>query len=73
MKYFSGETEVGCPFGMPNKEFAAKFPGRTKAYRYDGFSILVGYVMDGKYTVGEPLPIDRKVNFKKHPKLHQCG
>lgn len=72
MLYFSGDTEVGCPFGMPNADFVAKFPGR-KAYRFDSFSVLVGYVMDGKHAVGNPLPIDRKVNFKKHPSLHHCG
>ncbi len=73
MRYFSDQggkaVPLKAPYGMPNKEFAERFPG-IKGLRNDGFSMLVGYPLEG---VGGPLPITRKIEFKAFPSLHECN
>lgn len=55
-------------FGMPNAEFAAKFPG-VKGIRYDGFSMRVAYAAAGG---GDPLPVTRMIEYKAFPSRHEC-
>ena len=73
IKYFSDTgddaVQLKAPYGMPNKEFAEKFPG-TKGLRYDGYSMLVGYPMEG---TGSPLPVTRMIEFKAYPSHHECN
>lgn len=72
-KYFAdidGETiELKNPYGMPNAEFAAKFPG-VKGMRDDGFCKRVGYPLSG---TGGPLPITRAIEYKANPSKHICN
>jgi hypothetical protein len=71
-RYFSdtnGEAvELKKPFGMLNKDFAARFPG-VKGFRCDGFTMLAGYP-EGSC---EPLPITRKIEYKAFPSKHECN
>ncbi|AHB05598.1 hypothetical protein U875_09535 [Pandoraea pnomenusa 3kgm] len=73
IKYFSdigGEAvQLKAPYGMANKEFADKFPG-VKGLRYDGYSMRVGYPMEG---LGGPMPVTRMIEFKAHPSRHECN
>lgn len=73
IKYFSdisGDVvELKAPYGMPNKEFAAKFPG-IKGLRDDGFTTLVGYPIQG---AGVAVPVTRKIEYKSAPSLHECN
>lgn len=73
IKYFSdidGDAcELKAPYGMANKEFAAKFPG-VKGFRYDGYSMWVGYPLHGS---GGPMPITRKIEMKSFPSRHECN
>lgn len=73
IRYFSdinGEAiQLKAPYGMPNKEFATKFPG-IKGLRCDGYSMWVGYPFEG---TGEPLPITRKITYKTFPSRHECN
>lgn len=72
-KYYSdanGEAvELKNPYGMENKEFAAKFAG-VKGFRYDGFTMWVGYPVEG---CGGALPVTRKIEFKSFPSRHECN
>jgi hypothetical protein len=72
-KYYSdinGDAiELKATYGMDNKEFAAKFPG-VKGFRYDGYTMWVGYPLQG---TGGPLPITRKIEFKSFPSRHECN
>lgn len=72
-KYFNDTTgeaiELKNPYGMDNKEFATKFPG-VKGFRYDGYSMWVGYPLQG---TGGPLPITRKIEYKAFPSKHECN
>jgi len=77
-KYFcdlGGETiELKNPFGMPNKEVAAKFPELLspvwRAIRYDGYTMWAGYPMSG---AREPRPVTRKIEYKSQPSRHECN
>ena len=73
IKYFSdstGEaTQLSAPHGMPNKEFAARWPG-VRGIRYDGFQMLVGHVGN---LGSDVLPITRKIEYKAQPSLHECN
>lgn len=66
IRYFNGSTRLSAPYGMPNKEFAERFPG-VKGLRADGYSMLVGYP-----PVGGPVPVERKVEFKQFASKHEC-
>ena len=72
-KYFNDQAgaaiQLKAPYGMDNKEFAAKFPG-VKGFRYDGFSMWVGYPIEG---AGGPMPITRKIEYKSFPSKHECN
>lgn len=72
-KYFNDTTgeaiELKNPYGMDNKEFATKFPG-VNGFRYDGYSMWVGYPLQG---TGGPLPITRKIEYKAFPSKHECN
>lgn len=57
MKYFSGDTEVVQPYGMPNAEFAKAFPG-VVGIRYDSFSRYVGIKVGGNWKT-DIMPIER--------------
>lgn len=65
IKYFSGETELTRPYGMDNKEFAARFG--VRGLRYDSFARWVGRAADGSI-----LPVERKIEFKSNPSRHEC-
>lgn len=71
-KYFSDvngdPTELKHPYGMDNRDFAAKFPG-VRGLRYDGFKMLVGYSMEGNRL----LPVTRNIEFKSFPSRHECN
>ncbi|MGF6604607.1 hypothetical protein P3T23_009363 [Paraburkholderia sp. GAS448] len=73
MKYFCdiGDqvVQLKAPYGMPNKEFEAKFPG-IKGLRYDGYTRIAGYPLEG---AGGPLPVTRVIEFKAHPSFHECN
>lgn len=73
IRYFSdvdGQTrQLKAPHGMPNKEFADKFPG-VKGIRYDGFSMRVGYPETG---MGGVLPVTRVIDYKAFPSKHECN
>lgn len=73
IKYFSdigGDAcELKAPYGMDNKEFAAKFPG-VRGFRYDGFTMWVGYPLQG---TGGAMPVTRKIEFKSFPSRHECN
>lgn len=83
--YFSGETELKSFISpMSNKEFAERFPG-VKGRRYDGYSMMVGEPVDFVSvwqavdpTTGRPgyshdyRPVDRVINYKSSPSLHEC-
>lgn len=71
-KNFSDTTgtpvELRYVTSMPNKEFAARFPG-VKGIRYDGYTMWVG-----REVVGGPvLPVTRKIEFKSQPSRHECN
>ena len=73
IKYFSDIDGDACelkhPYGMPNKEFAAKVPG-VKGFRCDGYSMWVGYPLQGS---GGAMPVTRKIEFKSFPSRHECN
>lgn len=73
IKYFSDADQEAVilknPYGMLNKEFAEKFPG-VKGIRYDGFTMTVGYPLEGN---GGPLPVTRKIEYKSNPSKHECN
>jgi len=73
IKYFSDITgeavELPAPYGMPNKEFAARWPG-VSGIRYDGYSMWVGR-QDGKHD-GAIMPVTRKIEYKSQPSRHEC-
>lgn len=73
-KYFSGTQQVEMIFAMPNKQFRSTF-NSVDALKYDGFHMMVGYIRDPATGIPDrsnPLPITRKVHFKKNPSLHKC-
>jgi hypothetical protein len=70
VKHFSGTQEVMYPRPLRNNEFAARFPGVT-ARKYDGYSMMVGYLPDATKD-GSELPITRTIFYKKNPSLHKC-
>lgn len=78
IRYFNDTTgeaiELKAPYGMDNKEFAAKFPEMLtpvwRAFRYDGYSMWVGYPKHGS---GGPLPVTRKIEYKSQPSKHECN
>jgi len=72
IKYFAdvdgGETfELDGVYGMPNAEFATRFPG-TKGRSHDSFTKRVGYVV-GTRTI---LPVTRTIQYKAFPSKHDC-
>lgn len=79
-RYFSDTTgepiELVNIQGMPNKEFAARFPG-VKGRRYDGFSMYVGDPVGVREVVGQRfgacVPVTRIIDYKSQPSLHQCN
>lgn len=76
VKYFNGDTELNRPRPMDNKEFALLFPG-VKGVRRDNFTRLVGGTQAPVWTDGKwddaPLPVERMINFKSNPSLHECN
>ena len=73
IKYFSDVTgeavQLKAPYGMPNEEFAARWPG-LKGLRYDGYSMRVGYPTSGTSGV---MPVTRMIEYKSQPSLHECN
>lgn len=67
VRYFFQDTELQHPHGMPNKQFEAMF-GQVRCRRYDSFSRMVGYVVGTR----EIRPVERTIEFKSNPSLHQC-
>jgi hypothetical protein len=69
--YFSditGEAEkLSAITGMPNKEFAARWPG-VKGFRYDGYQMWVGWSQSGAL-----MPVTRRIEYKARPSLHECN
>lgn len=70
IKHFSdlgGQTIelTGSIYGMPNAEFAARFPG-VKGKRYDSFSMFVGR------AAGREWPVTRMVEYKAFARRHEC-
>lgn len=64
----TGEAiELKALCGMPNKEFAARWPA-LKGIRFDGFQMQVG-----RSEHGDLLPVTRKIEFKNRPSLHECN
>lgn len=68
-KYFSGTTELTGPHPLRNDRFAHAFPG-VRGLRYDGFSKWVGHPVDGPDAI---LPVDRIIEYKSNPSLHECS
>ena len=66
---FGDTQELKAPYGLPNSEFAARFPG-VKGFRHDGFTKLVGYPLQGP---GDVLPVTRKIEYKSAPSRHECN
>ena len=65
-KYFSGTTEIKSPEQMKNNTFRACFP-EVRGVKVDGYSMLVGIVN------GEILPVERRIEYKARPSLHECN
>lgn len=68
IKYFHGTQELRNIHGMDREKFASAFPGVT-GKRYDGFSRMVGYPLNG---VGGLLPVERVIEYKSNPSRHEC-
>lgn len=68
IKYFNGEQELKGIHGMDREKFQQSFPG-VKGKRYDGFSMMVGYPMEGG---GGVVPVERVIEFKNNPSRHAC-
>ena len=69
IKYFSGTTEVDGIHPLRNDKFARAFPG-VRGLRYDGYSKYVGHPVSGPDAI---LPVDRKIEYKRNPSLHECN
>ncbi|WP_310636052.1 hypothetical protein [Delftia acidovorans] len=64
----TGEAEkLSAIDGMPNKEFAARWPG-VKGFRYDGYQMWVG-----RSQSGDLMPVTRRIEYKARPSLHECN
>ena len=64
----TGEAEkLSAITGMPNKEFAARWPG-VKGFRYDGYQMWVGRSQSGAL-----IPVTRRIEYKARPSLHECN
>jgi hypothetical protein len=72
IKYFADvngdTTELRDPHGLPNADFVARFPG-VAGKRYDSFSMLVGFPIDGSR---ELYPVTRRIEYKSFPSRHVC-
>lgn len=68
-KYFSGATELKDPLPLRNEKFSRAFPA-VRGIRYDGLSKWVGHPVDGPDAI---LPVDRIIEYKKNPSLHECN
>ncbi|WP_025140893.1 hypothetical protein [Achromobacter sp. DH1f] len=68
IKYFSDvagdAVALTAPHGMPNKAFAARWPG-VKVIPYDVYQTLVGHA--GGNLGGATLPVMRKIEYKSLP------
>jgi hypothetical protein len=81
VKYFNGEIELNAHSvrGMPNAEFAARFPG-VKGRRDGGFHMKVGNPVDFVATFDREagkwrdayLPVERVITYKSNPSKHEC-
>ena len=69
IRCFCGDQQLKGNYGMPNAEFAARFPG-VRGIRYDGYSKWVGYPLSGP---GGPLPVEREITYKAYPSRHECN
>ncbi|KGC70803.1 hypothetical protein DP57_6329 [Burkholderia pseudomallei] len=68
IKYFNGTQELKNIHGIDREKFAQVFPG-VKGRRWDGFSMMVGYPLDGS---SGPIPVERVIEFKSNPSRHAC-
>lgn len=66
-KHFAGTDQLTQISSIDNRLFAKDFPG-TKGLRCDSFSRWVGRDASGTLR-----PVERIIEFKRHPSLHACG
>jgi len=79
IKHYYRDQELVQIRGMRIAEFRAKFPDAI-GVRYDGASYMVGLTLDTRLTwdhalsryVGDVLPVERVIEYKKNPSRHQC-
>lgn len=69
IKYFSGTTELKNIHSIRNDKFRRAFPG-VKGVKFDGFAMLVGHPTEGPDAI---LPVERCINYKSSPSLHECN
>ncbi|WP_258570025.1 hypothetical protein [Burkholderia sp. MBR-1] len=67
IKYFHEDRELTSITSMPNREFAARFPG-VKGRRYDSFNMTVGWCA----ATHAWLPVDRQIVYQDQPSRHAC-
>lgn len=68
MKYFHGTQELKAIHGMDREKFQQAFPG-VKGKRWDGFSMMVGYPLEGDRGI---VPVERVIEFRSNPSRHAC-
>lgn len=66
--YFSGAVELKDVTEIRNEKFAVLFPG-VKGIKSDSFSKRVGRSVE----TGELLPLNRIIEYKRKPSLHECN
>jgi len=68
IKYFNGDEQLVSVHPVMNAEFVALGGVKSSANRYDSFQRLAGKTADGRV-----LPVERKIEYKKFPSLHECN
>lgn len=68
--HFNGTQPLRGVFPVSNALFLQLGGVKSKHNYYDSFKRLVGYlVLD---DASDPLPVTRKIYYKKNPPLHKC-
>ena len=67
MKYFYKDIELLIVWGEAKDVFYSIGGKANKFNYYDSFKRLVG-----KDAQGNLYPVQRKINYSKHPSLHKC-
>lgn len=71
VKYFHEDQELVSVWPVSNADFWKAWGYPRKGVAYDGYSKMVG-VIKGKTLDRDALPVTRRIEFKKNPKLHKC-